>query len=90
MSAGIVIIPTYNEIENIERIIHAVFQLPSTFHVLIVDDHSPDGTFNKVSELKLAVATNIKNFVIGGGFERGGWVGDRAFEENFGTGYYGL
>ena len=52
MSAGIVIIPTYNEIENIERIIHAVFQLPSSFHVLIVDDNSPDGTFNKVSELQ--------------------------------------
>ena len=52
MSAGIVIIPTYNEIENIERIIHAVFQLPSNFHVLIVDDNSPDGTFNKVSELQ--------------------------------------
>ena len=52
MSAGIVIIPTYNEIENIERIVHAVFQLPSTFHVLIVDDNSPDGTFNKVAELQ--------------------------------------
>lgn len=52
MSAGIVIIPTYNEIENIERIIHAVFQLPSTFHVLIVDDNSPDGTASKVKELQ--------------------------------------
>ncbi|WP_353167870.1 polyprenol monophosphomannose synthase [Flavobacterium sp.] len=52
MSAGIVIIPTYNEIENIERIIHAVFQLPSNFHVLVVDDNSPDGTFNKVAELQ--------------------------------------
>ena len=52
MSAGIVIIPTYNEIENIERIIHAVFQLPSSFHILIVDDNSPDGTFNKVAELQ--------------------------------------
>jgi dolichol-phosphate mannosyltransferase len=52
MSAGIVIIPTYNEIENIERIVHAVFQLPSTFHVLIVDDNSPDGTSQKVSELQ--------------------------------------
>ena len=52
MSAGIVIIPTYNEIENIERIIHAVFQLPSSFHVLIVDDNSPDGTYNKVAELQ--------------------------------------
>lgn len=52
MSAGIVIIPTYNEIENIERIVHAVFQLPSTFHVLIVDDNSPDGTSQKVVELQ--------------------------------------
>jgi len=52
MSAGIVIIPTYNEIENIERIVHAVFQLPSTFHVLIVDDNSPDGTSQKVIELQ--------------------------------------
>ena len=52
MSAGIVIIPTYNEIENIERIIHAVFQLPSSFHVLIVDDNSPDETFRKVAELQ--------------------------------------
>jgi dolichol-phosphate mannosyltransferase len=52
MSAGIVIIPTYNEIENIERIIHSVFQLPSSFHVLVVDDNSPDGTFNKVAELQ--------------------------------------
>jgi len=52
MSAGIVIIPTYNEIENIERIIHGVFQLPSSFHVLIVDDNSPDETFQKVAELQ--------------------------------------
>lgn len=52
MSAGIVIIPTYNEIENIERIVHAVFQLPSTFHVVIVDDNSPDGTSQKVVELQ--------------------------------------
>ena len=53
MSAGIVIIPTYNEIENIERIVHAVFQLPSTFHVVIVDDNSPDGTSQKVAEMQL-------------------------------------
>jgi dolichol-phosphate mannosyltransferase len=52
MSAGIVIIPTYNEIENIERIVHAVFQLPSNFHLLIVDDNSPDGTSQKVAELQ--------------------------------------
>jgi dolichol-phosphate mannosyltransferase len=40
----LVIIPTYNEIENIEKIIHAVFSLEAGFHILIVDDQSPDGT----------------------------------------------
>jgi dolichol-phosphate mannosyltransferase len=59
MTAGIVIIPTYNEIENIERIIHAVFQLPSSFHVLIVDDNSPDGTFQKVAELQQQYAGKL-------------------------------
>ena len=59
MSAGIVIIPTYNEIENIERIVHAVFQLPSTFHVLIVDDNSPDGTAQKVVELQQQYAGKL-------------------------------
>lgn len=44
MSNSIVIIPTYNEIENIEAIIKAVFQLPKQFHVLVVDDNSPDKT----------------------------------------------
>ena len=59
MSAGIVIIPTYNEIENIERIVHAVFQLTSTFHVLIVDDNSPDGTSQKVAELQQQYAGKL-------------------------------
>ena len=44
MSSGIVIISTYNEIENIESIIRAVFSLEKIFHILIVDDNSPDGT----------------------------------------------
>jgi len=59
MTAGIVIIPTYKEIENIERIIHAVFQLPSQFHVLIIDDNSPDGTFQKVAELQQQYAGKL-------------------------------
>ncbi len=42
--SSLVIIPTYNERENIEAIIGAVFALPEPFHVLIVDDSSPDGT----------------------------------------------
>jgi dolichol-phosphate mannosyltransferase len=41
---SIVIIPTYNEKENIERMIRRVFSLPFDFHVLIIDDGSPDGT----------------------------------------------
>ncbi|MBO5663450.1 MAG: glycosyltransferase, partial [Bacteroidales bacterium] len=43
-SDAVVIIPTYNEKENIEAIIRAVFTLPQAFHILIVDDGSPDGT----------------------------------------------
>lgn len=52
MGKGVVIIPTYNEIENIESIIKAVFSLATPFHVLIVDDNSPDGTATKVLELQ--------------------------------------
>ena len=52
MSNSIVIIPTYNEIENIETIIRAVFSLNKTFHILIVDDNSPDRTAAKVAELQ--------------------------------------
>lgn len=52
MSSGIVIIPTYNEIENIESIVRAVFSLEKVFHILIVDDNSPDGTAQKVTELQ--------------------------------------
>lgn len=52
MNCGLVIIPTYNEIENIESIIRAVFSLQKSFHVLIIDDNSPDGTAQKVQELQ--------------------------------------
>ena len=43
-SDSIVIIPTYNEKENIEKIIRAVFALDKVFHILVIDDGSPDGT----------------------------------------------
>jgi dolichol-phosphate mannosyltransferase len=49
---SIVIIPTYNEKENIERMIRKVFSLPHDFHVLIIDDGSPDGTQNIVKQLQ--------------------------------------
>ena len=48
----LVIIPTYNEIENISAIIQAVFQLKIPFDVLIVDDNSPDGTAIEVKKLQ--------------------------------------
>ncbi len=51
MSDSLVIIPTFNEIENIEAIIRKVFSLPKAFDVLIVDDNSPDGTAEKVTDL---------------------------------------
>jgi dolichol-phosphate mannosyltransferase len=52
MSDSIVIIPTYNEKENIERILRKVFSLEKDFHVLIVDDGSPDGTADIVKSLQ--------------------------------------
>jgi dolichol-phosphate mannosyltransferase len=52
MSNSIVIIPTYNEIENIETIIRAVFSLNKSFHILVVDDNSPDKTADKVVALQ--------------------------------------
>lgn len=52
MSDSVVIIPTYNEKENIENIIRAVFALPKAFHILIIDDGSPDGTGAIVKRLQ--------------------------------------
>ncbi|WP_034062610.1 polyprenol monophosphomannose synthase [Lacinutrix jangbogonensis] len=52
MQDAVVIIPTYNEIENIEAIIEAVFSQEKAFHILVVDDNSPDGTADKVKELQ--------------------------------------
>lgn len=52
MADSLVIIPTFNEIENIELIIHAVFALKKDFSILIVDDNSPDGTAEAVRSLQ--------------------------------------
>jgi len=52
MSDSLIIIPTYNEKENIEKIIRKIFSLEKSFHILIVDDGSPDGTANIVKELQ--------------------------------------
>ncbi len=52
MSLNLVIIPTYNEKENIENIIRAVFNQPNVFHVLVIEDGSPDGTANIIKKLQ--------------------------------------
>ncbi len=59
MSDSLVIIPTYNEIENIEAIVKAVFDLEKDFHVLVVDDNSPDGTAAMVQRLQQTFPDNL-------------------------------
>ena len=87
MNCGIVIIPTYNEIENIESIIRAVFSLEKTFHVLIVDDNSPDKTYQKVSELqhefpdKLFLEVRLKKAGLGTAYVHGfKWALEKNYE----------
>ncbi|HEY9083187.1 MAG TPA: polyprenol monophosphomannose synthase [Vicingaceae bacterium] len=52
MSDSIIIIPTYNERENLEKMVRKVFSLKKDFHLLIVDDNSPDGTAQIVKDLQ--------------------------------------
>lgn len=54
MAKAVVIIPTYNEKENISNIIDAVFKLNQGYHVLIIDDGSPDGTAQIVKDKQVA------------------------------------
>lgn len=69
-SDSIVIIPTYNEKENIEKIIRAVFALEKCFHILVIDDGSPDGTASIVKNL-MATEFSDRLFII----ERSGKLG---------------
>jgi len=52
MSEKLIIIPTYNERENAEKIVRKVFSLSSDFHILIIDDNSPDGTAQIIKKLQ--------------------------------------
>lgn len=52
MSDSLVIIPTYNEIENVESMTRKVMSLEKDFHILFVDDNSPDGTSEKINALQ--------------------------------------
>ncbi|MCQ2074276.1 MAG: polyprenol monophosphomannose synthase [Bacteroidaceae bacterium] len=50
--SSVIIIPTYNEKENIRQIVHAVMSLPQNFSILVIDDGSPDGTAQIVKEMQ--------------------------------------
>ena len=59
MPKKLVIIPTYNELENIQRIISKVFSLEEDFHILVVDDGSPDGTAEIVKSLQKKYSSRL-------------------------------
>lgn len=59
MSDALVIIPTYNEIENIESIIRTIFSQDKAYHILVVDDKSPDYTGKKVKQLKAEFSNSL-------------------------------
>ncbi|RPH04558.1 MAG: polyprenol monophosphomannose synthase [bacterium TMED46] len=48
----LIISPTYNEVKNIQSLVEQIFKLDPSYHLLIIDDNSPDGTAGKVKELK--------------------------------------
>ena len=70
-SDSIVIIPTYNEMENISKIIRAVFSLEKCFHILVIDDGSPDGTAAIVKKMMKEEEFTDRLFII----ERSGKLG---------------
>jgi dolichol-phosphate mannosyltransferase len=74
LSDSLVIIPTYNEIENIESIIREVIALDHDFDLLIIDDGSPDGTAEKVKELSIQIPNRI-------------YILERAGKQGLGTAY---
>lgn len=58
-SDTIVIIPTYNEIESVEKMVDAIFALPQAFDILFIDDNSPDGTAKKIKEIQTLYPNRI-------------------------------
>jgi len=59
MSDSLIIIPTYNEKENIEKIIRKIFSLEKDFHILVIEDGSPDGTADIVKGLQKEFSDNL-------------------------------
>lgn len=87
MSDALVIIPTYNEKENIEAIIRATFSQKKAFHILIVDDSSPDGTADIVTKLiaefpeKLSLESRKEKKGLGTAYIHGfKWAIERKYE----------
>ncbi len=90
MESGLVIIPTFNEIENIEAIINTVFDLKKDFHILVVDDNSPDGTAQNVRQLqqqypeRLFLEVRTQKSGLGTAYIHGfKWALDREYEYIF-------
>ena len=90
MNDSIVIIPTYNEIENIESIIRSVLSQHKFFHVLIIDDNSPDHTADKVVQLqsefdgRLFLEKRAKKSGLGTAYVHGfKWALERKYEYIF-------
>ncbi len=90
MANALVVIPTYNEIENIERLVRNIFALQRAFHILVVDDGSPDGTALKIKELqahydeRLFIIEREKKLGLGTAYIAGfKWALDREYEYIF-------
>lgn len=89
MNKRLVIIPTYNECENITDIIDAVFSLPVDYHLLVVDDNSPDGTPQLVKDLQktypnLFLEVRHKKNGLGTAYIHGfKWALEKAYEKIF-------
>ncbi|MGY5353014.1 polyprenol monophosphomannose synthase [Wenyingzhuangia sp. IMCC45533] len=86
MSKALIIIPTLNEVENIDFIIHKVFGINKDYHILIVDDSSTDGTIDKIQILKkqylnLHLEIRVKNKGLGKAYIHGfKWALSQDFE----------
>tara|TARA_B100000575_G_C23136832_1_gene660610 strand:+ start:2469 stop:3188 length:720 start_codon:yes stop_codon:yes gene_type:complete len=87
MKEVIVIIPTYNESENITQIIESIFSIHQDINILVVDDNSPDGTSNKVKEViskfnnKLNLITRNSKMGLGSAYLTGfKWAMNKGFE----------
>jgi dolichol-phosphate mannosyltransferase len=90
MASALVVIPTYNEIDNIERLLRNIFALQRDFDIVVVDDGSPDGTALKIKEMqsdykdRLFIIEREKKLGLGTAYITGfKWALDRPYEYIF-------